>query len=93
MAKKNWEEQLKRKERWINFQGRLLAAEREKVAGHEELAKVHSAYITILLNKLGATEENKVTITDEEIKEALVRYEARAVKAEGGWSLYCEAIE
>lgn len=71
----------------------MLLAEREKVAGYEQVAKVHSAYISILLKKLGAIKDNTVTITDSEIKEALNKYEARAVKTEDGWGLYCEVKE
>lgn len=70
-----------------------LGDEREKVAGYEQIAKVHSAYITILLNKLGATKDNMITITAEEVREALKKYEARAMPAEEGYSLYCEVIE
>lgn len=71
----------------------MLMTEREKVAGYEQVAKVHSAYISILLKKLGAIKDNTVTITDSEIKEALNKYEARAVKTEDGWGLYCEVKE
>lgn len=72
---------------------KMVSDEREKVAGYEQLAKVHSAYISILLKKLGATKDNMITITSEEVKEALNEYEARAMPAEGGFSLYCETIE
>lgn len=71
----------------------MLMTEREKVAGYEQVAKVHSAYISILLKKLGATKDNTVIITDSEIKEALNKYEARAIKTEDGWGLYCEVKE
>ncbi len=70
----------------------MIGKEREKVAGYEQLAKVHSAYISILLKKLGATEDNLITITAEDVKEALKKYEARAIQVEGGYSLYCEVI-
>ena len=69
---------------------KMIADERAKVAGHEQLAKVHSAYISILLQKLGATKDNMITITAGEVKEALRKYEARAMPAEDGYSLYCE---
>ena len=72
---------------------RMVAEEREKVAGYEQIAKVHSAYISILLKKLGATEDNMITVTADEIKEALKYYEARAVTTGGGYSLYCEVIK
>ena len=72
---------------------KMLLAERERVKGYEQVAKVHSAYISILLKKLGAAKDNTVTITDSEIRKALNKYEARAVKTEDGWGLYCEVKE
>lgn len=72
---------------------KMVEEERQKVAGYEQLAKVHSAYISILLNKLGATKDNMITITSAEVTEALTKYEARAMPAENGYSLYCEVIE
>ena len=66
--------------------------EREKVAGYEEIVRMYSAYIAILLKKLGATEDNMITITAEEVTEALEKYVALAVQTEGGYSLYCEVI-
>lgn len=71
---------------------RMITAEREKVAGYEQVANVHSAYISILLKKLGANEDNVIIITDAEVKDALKNNEARAVKTENGWGLYCEGI-
>lgn len=72
---------------------KMLTAERERVEAYEQIAQVHSAYISILLKKLGATEENMITITSSEVKEALKNNEARAVKADDGWGLYCEVKE
>ena len=72
---------------------KMLAEERQKVKGYEQLAKVHSAYISILLQKLGATKDNMITITSAEVTEALKKYEARALPSEDGFSLYCEVIE
>ena len=66
---------------------------REQVAGYEQLAKVHSAYISILLKKLGTTKDNMITITASEVTEALNKYEARAMPTEDGFNLYCEVIE
>lgn len=71
----------------------MIQDERQKVEGYEQLAKVHSAYISILLNKLGATKDNMITITASEVTEALKKYEARALPSEDGFSLYCEVIE
>ena len=71
---------------------KMINDEREKVAGYEQIAKVHSAYISILLKKLGATKDNIITITAEEVREALRKYEARAMLAEEGYRLYCEVI-
>ena len=72
---------------------KMVTDEKEKVAGYEQIAKVHSAYISILLNKLEAKKDNPVTITASEVTEALKKYEARAMPAEDGYSLYCEVIE
>ena len=73
---------------------KMNTEQREKIAGYEQIAKVHSAYISILLKKLGATsEDNMATITDAEVKEVLHKNEARAVKTEDGWGLYCEVKE
>ena len=67
---------------------RMLIAEREKVEGYEQIANVHSAYISILLKRLGATEDNKVDVQAAEIAEALEKLEARAVATESGFGLY-----
>lgn len=72
---------------------KMVGEEREKVEGYKQIAKVHSAYISILLNKLGATKDNMITITASEVTEALTKYEARAMQTEDGYSLYCEVIE
>lgn len=82
-------------ERRINTLKIMVNGEREKVKGYEEIAKVHSAYIAILLQKLGATKDNTVTITAEDIKEALDKYEARAMHetTDNSWKLYCEVIK
>ena len=77
------------KERLLN----MVSEARQKVAGYEQLAKVHSAYISILLKKLGATEDNMLIITAEEVTEALTKYEARAIPVENGFGLYCEITE
>lgn len=71
----------------------MLEAEREKVKGYEQLAKVHSAYISILLKKLGATEDKAIAVKASEVTEALQKYEARAIATDSGFSLYCEEIK
>ena len=77
------------KERLLN----MVSEARQKVAGYEQLAQVHSAYISILLKKLGATKDNMLIITAEEVKEALTKYETRAMPVENGFGLYCESTE
>jgi hypothetical protein len=72
---------------------KMINGEREKVKGYVEIAKVHSAYIAILLQRLGATKDNMIAITAEEVKEAMSKCEARAMPTEEGFSLYCEVIE
>lgn len=72
---------------------KMLIAEREKVKGYEEIAKLHSAYITILLRRLNATEDKPVTISADDVKNAVSRYEARAFKNDlEGWSFYVEEL-
>ena len=77
-----------KKQKWIDHLEGQLSAEREKVAGYEQLAQVNSAYISILLKRLGATEDNKVDVPATEITEALEKYEARAIATENGFALY-----
>lgn len=82
-----------RREKWDDHQAELFEREKEKVKGYEEIAKVHSAYISILLNKLGATEDNPIVITPAEVKEVPERFEARAtITKDGGYGLYVEDI-
>jgi hypothetical protein len=83
-----------RKQKWIDHLEKLLEAERQKVAGYEQLAKVHSAYISILLKKLGATDSNTaISLTQAEVKEALEKNETRALIDRDGYKLYCDSIE
>ena len=70
---------------------KMIAEEREKVAGYEQIAKVHSAYIAILLKRLRATKENAVDINSQEIAEAIEKDEVRAfISEQGAYSLYYE---
>jgi hypothetical protein len=67
---------------------KMIAEERQKVAGYEQVAQVNSAYISILLKRLGATEDNRVDIQASEVTEAMAKYEARALATENGFGLY-----
>ena len=68
----------------------MLEQEREKNKGYEELARLHCAYITILLHRINATEDNAVTITKEEVTRAMSDFEARAfTDNDGAVNLYC----
>lgn len=70
---------------------KMIAEEREKGVGYEQVAKVHSAYIAILLKRLGATKENPVEIQPQEIAEMIKNHEARAFITErGAYCLYYE---
>ena len=72
---------------------KMVKAEREKVAGYEQIAKAHSAYIAILLKKLDANRSNPVCIKAEDVAEALNTLETRAVSGEdGAWNLYWEKV-
>ena len=72
---------------------KMIGEEREKVAGYEQVAQVNSAYIAILLKKLGATEDKPIDVPATDITEALSKYEARAVATEGGFGLYYVQVE
>lgn len=70
---------------------KMLNEEREKVVGYEQVAKVHCAYIAILLKRLGATKDSAVDIQPQEIAETIDKDEARAVISESGtYSLFYE---
>ena len=90
MNTRNQKERLKEQNKRLL---KMATEAREKVAGYEQIARVHSAYISILLNKLGATEDKPITILATEVTEALKKYEARAIGVEGGFALYCETAE
>lgn len=83
------------KQKWIDHLQEQVNAEKEKTAGYEQLAKLHSAYISILLRKLGATaSDNAATITNAEVTEALAKHETRAtMDAEGNIKLYSVDVE
>lgn len=67
----------------------MVNDEREKVAGYEQIAKLHAAYIAHLLQKLGATKENPVTITKDDVAGAM-KLEVRGIPSEEGFKLYIE---
>lgn len=90
------EEKRSRREKWDDYQAEQFEAEKEKNKGYEQLAKVHSAYISILLKKLGATDSNTaISLTQAEVKEALEKNEARATidNTAKTYKLYCAAVE
>lgn len=68
---------------------KMVDEAREQVAGYEQLAKLHAAYIAFLLQKLGATKGNPVTITKEDVAEAM-KLEARGLPDGEGFKLYIE---
>ena len=68
---------------------KMIGEEREKVAGYEQLAKLHAAYIAFLLQKLGATKDNPVTITNADVAGAM-NTEVRGMPDGEGWKLYIE---
>ena len=88
-TKQELEQERKRNDRLL----KMVKAEREKVAGYEQVAKVHSAYIAIFLKKLGANRSNAVCIRAEEVADALKSLETRAISGEdGAWHLYFEMV-
>lgn len=68
---------------------KMVEAEREKVAGYEQLAKLHAAYIAFLLQKLGATKDNPITITKEDVAGAM-ELEVLGLPDGEGFKLYIE---
>lgn len=70
----------------------MLKAEKEKTKAYDQIAKIHSAYIAILLKKLEASKDNTVVITSEEVSEAMEKYETRGLPVEGGFGLYFEEV-
>ena len=71
---------------------KIVRAEKEKTKAYDQIAKIHSAYIAILLKKLVATKDNAVVITSEEVSEAMEKYETRGLPMEGGFGLYFEEV-
>lgn len=71
----------------------IIATERKKLKAYEQIVRGYVAYIAILLNKLGATKDNAITITAEEVVEALKKYETRGIPIDGGFNLYYEDVE
>ena len=74
---------------------RLLAMveyEKQNSKGHEQVAQIQNAYVSILLKKLGATsEDTAIVIKNEEITNALDHCETRgSIPDIGVWKLYCE---
>lgn len=74
---------------------KMLADERDKVAryedgeGYEGVYRIQNAYIAVLLSKMGAKEENPVTILMEDITKAMEHYDVRAgVSEDGSWKFY-----
>lgn len=87
MLKKK-EDARSRREKWDDYQAEQFEKEKEKVAGYEQVAKMNSAYIAILLKRLGATKDNKVIIPASEVTEALTKYGTWATAAGEGFALY-----
>ena len=68
---------------------------KEREIGYEQIAKMYNAYISVLLNRLGATEGNEVVITGEDIANALSSCLARASynSDKDEYSLWCTESE
>ena len=80
--------EIKHPDKWIKHLEGVLKAEKERVAGYEQVAQVHSAYISILLKRLGAREDNAVVISPQEISEAMKGEPPRANVEDGTYKLY-----
>lgn len=75
---------------WIAYFESLYKAEQQKIAGYEQMSKIYSAYLYLLLKKLEATKDSMVTFKKDEIQEAIQSCAIRALPEEDGWSLYYE---
>ena len=72
---------------------RMLESEKQKAKAYNKIFQIHSAYVAILLKKMGADKDNAVTLTTEEVMSAKEKLEARAtVEAEGVYKLFYEEI-
>ena len=81
------------KERNAVLMKRLQEA-REQVEAHEQIAKMHSAYIALLLERLNADKDHPVELTQDIINKAMVRMEARAsVPEEGKFCMYYAELD
>lgn len=87
---KKREDARSRREKWDDYQAEQFEILKGKTAGYEEMAKVYSAYIYLLLKKLEATKDSVVTFKQDEIQEAIQNCSTRALPVEDGWSLYYE---
>lgn len=68
----------------------MVEHEREKVAGYQQIAELHSAYIAVLLKRLGATKDKPIIIDSLDVCEAM-KCEVRGYNNGTGWELYVEA--
>ena len=69
----------------------MVERERENVAGYKQVSEIQNAFIAVLLNKLGATSDKKIAVTQEEVNEALEKYTVKTTVAVRGWEFYCES--
>lgn len=69
---------------WHAYYENRIAADKEKIRGYEQLANVHSAYIAILLKRLGATEDSAVSIQPQEIADAIEKAVVKVTISEDG---------
>ena len=90
---KSKEEARSRREKWDDYRAEQFEKEKEKVAGYEQIVKLYGAYVAILLEKLGATQDKPVNISKADATDAMGRIEARAMLSEDGWGLYCEVVK
>lgn len=64
---------------------------KETIAGYEDVSNIQNAYIAVLLKRLGATEENPVSITNDEVREMMCSKPVTAnIVEQGKWQFYIE---
>lgn len=87
MAKKQELEKLEKQNAKLR---EMLEKERENIAGYKQVSEIQNAFIAVLLNKLEATSDKKVAITQAEVNQAMTKYKVKTTVAVHGWEFYCD---
>lgn len=67
--------------------------ERGRVKAYEQIVKMYSAYMAVLLNALSAVKDKPFKLKHSEITKGLEEFEVRAIPSEAGFDMYVEKKE